>query len=378
MIDSVALFLGGDVMTGRGVDQIMPHPSKPRIHESYVRNAREYVNLAIKANGPIQMPVSYEYIWGEALPVLNWKQPDGRIINLETSITISEEFWKGKEIHYRMHPDNIPCLTAAGIDCCALANNHVLDWGYPGLTETLFSLEKSGIKTAGAGSDIAEASAPAVMDVEGGKRILIFSFGLASSGISHKWVAMPDEPGVNMLPDVSNISVHAIKNEIQRFKHEGDIVVFSVHWGSNWGYKVLDKHRRFARELVDIAGVDIIHGHSSHHFKEIEVYRDKLILYGCGDLINDYEGIRGHESYRDDLGFMYFPEIDAKSGGLVKLSLLPTQIKRIQLTKPLDADMEWMMKTLERECATIEFTTNQLNGNIFFEWENKDLIRSDI
>ena len=94
-------------------------------------------------NGPIRQPVSFAYIWGDALSELDSVSPDIRIINLETSITQSDDFWKGKGINYRMHPDNIPALTAAGIDICALANNHVLDWGYPGLQETLSSLKQA-------------------------------------------------------------------------------------------------------------------------------------------------------------------------------------------------------------------------------------------
>jgi poly-gamma-glutamate synthesis protein (capsule biosynthesis protein) len=74
-----------------------------------------------------------------------------RIVNLETSITTSGDYWPGKEVHYRMNPRNIGSLTAAGIDCCALANNHVLDWGYEGLAETLATLDRAGIKHAGAG-----------------------------------------------------------------------------------------------------------------------------------------------------------------------------------------------------------------------------------
>jgi poly-gamma-glutamate capsule biosynthesis protein CapA/YwtB (metallophosphatase superfamily) len=50
---------------------------------------------------------------------------------------------------------------------------------------------------------------------------------------------------------------------------------------------------RFARRLID-GGVDVIHGHSSHDLRPVEVYRGRLILYGCGDCIDDYEGISGH------------------------------------------------------------------------------------
>jgi len=76
-------------------------------------------------------------------------------------------------------------------------------------------------------------------------------------------------------------------------------VVASIHWGDNWGYEI-------AHNLIDHAGVDIIHGHSSHHAKGIEVWHGKPVIYGCGDFINDYEGIGGNEKYRSDLSLMYF------------------------------------------------------------------------
>lgn len=378
MNDSVSLFLGGDVMTGRGVDQIMPVSSDPVLHESYVKNANDYVNLAEKANGAIKKPVSYDYIWGYTLSVLNLKQPDARIINLETSISKSSNYWKSKGIHYRMHPENVTCLTEVGIDCCTLANNHVLDWGYAGLTETILTLNDAGIKSTGAGADIAEASEPAVINAANGKRILVFSYGLHTSGIPKKWMAMPDEQGVNLLPGTSAAIVHSVKTEIMRYKNKGDVVVFSIHWGGNWEYKIADEYRQFAHELIDSAGVDVIHGHSSHHFKEIEVYNDKLILYGCGDLINDYEGIKGHEAYRDELGFMYFPEVDVSTGKLEKIALLPTKISKMQLNQPVDEELEWMTTTLNQESSSMEMHVNQLNGNLFLEWENKKLLRNII
>ncbi|UCH80070.1 MAG: CapA family protein, partial [Nitrospiraceae bacterium] len=71
--------------------------------------------------------------------------------------------------------------------------------------------------------------------------------------------------------------------------------------------------KEFARKLIDKAGIDIIHGHSSHHVKGIEIYNEKLIIYGCGDFLNDYEGIRGYENFRDDLGLMYFVIVDPSS-----------------------------------------------------------------
>jgi poly-gamma-glutamate synthesis protein (capsule biosynthesis protein) len=123
----ITIFMCGDVMTGRGIDQVLPHPSPPVIYEPYLKNARGYVEIAEEANGPIPQPVDFSYIWGDALDEWKRVRPDLRIINLETSVAKSGDYWKGKEINYRMSPENIPCITAAEVDYCFLANNHILD-----------------------------------------------------------------------------------------------------------------------------------------------------------------------------------------------------------------------------------------------------------
>ncbi|MDH5400279.1 MAG: CapA family protein [Cyclobacteriaceae bacterium] len=98
-----------------------------------------------------------------------------------------------------MSPENVACLTAFQVDICALANNHVIEWGYSGLEETLLTLKKAG-----------------------------------------------------------------------------DVFVASIHWGDNWGYEIPNEQREIAYRLIDDAGIDIIHGHSSHHVKGIEVYKTSL------------------------------------------------------------------------------------------------------
>ena len=111
------------------------------------------------------------------------------------------------------------------------------------------------------------------------------------------------------------------------------------------------KQRRFAHWLIDQAGVDLIHGHSSHHVKGIEVYRNKLILYGCGDFLNDYEGIGGYEQFRDDLTLMYFPRISTSTGRLDDLRMVPMQIKKFQTVHPALDDIRWLHEVLNRQGA---------------------------
>jgi poly-gamma-glutamate synthesis protein (capsule biosynthesis protein) len=356
--------MSGDVMTGRGIDQILPHPGDPLIHEPYMKSARGYVELAEELNGPIQQPVNCPYIWGDALEELRRVKPDVRIINLETSVTQSNEFWDSKVINYRMHPENISCLGTAGINYSSLANNHVLDWGYSGLTETLETLKKAKVKTAGAGRNLREAETPAVMTVEGKGRVMVFSYGSTTSGIPFSWSAQEDRPGVNLLKDLSDKSVRRVTEKIKSLKQPGDIVVISIHWGSNWGYDILPEQMEFAHRLIDDAGVDVIHGHSSHHVKGIEVYKDKLIIYGSGDFLNDYEGIPGYEDFRDDLGLMYFVSVDPLTGKLHSLQMTPTQIKNFKVNRASNEDALWLRDTLNREGKKFGTRVNLKKDNI--------------
>ena len=348
LMATMRLFLCGDVMPGRGIDQILPHPCDPALHESYVRSALGYVALAEAVNGPIRRPVDPEYIWGVALDELRQLRPDARIVNLETSITRSDD-WAAKGINYRMSPQNAACLSAAAIDCCVLANNHVLDWGQAGLRETLATLERLQIKTAGAGPSSEKAVAPAVLNIAGKGRILVFSMASATSGIPASWSATARSAGVNLLPDLSPATAQTIAEQILRVRRPHDVIVVSIHWGPNWGYEIPDQQRRFARALIDNAPVSIIHGHSSHHAKAIEVDRNRLILYGCGDFLNDYEGIAGREDYRGDLALMYIADFDTESGALAALDLVPLQIRQFRLARPSDDDADWLRHTLDRE-----------------------------
>lgn len=345
----MTLFLCGDVMTARGIDQVLPHPSDPTLHEPYVKSARDYVALAERVNGPIARPVRFDYIWGDALAEWSRVAPDLRIVNLETSVTTRDDWQRGKGIHYRMQPANAPCLTAAGIDCCVLANNHVLDWGYAGLGETLETLRRNRIHTAGAGRDQAEASAPAMLPVAGKGRVLVFAMGAASSGIPADWAAGAGLPGVNLLPDLSQATLHRIAVQMKAAKRPGDVVVASIHWGGNWGYEVPHEHGLFAHGLIDQCGVDVVHGHSSHHPIGIEVYRGRPILYGCGDFLNDYEGIGGHAAYRGDLSLMYFLRVEPETGKLLRLWMAPMQMRRFRLNRASAADSTWLRETLDRE-----------------------------
>jgi poly-gamma-glutamate synthesis protein (capsule biosynthesis protein) len=149
--------------------------------------------------------------------------------------------------------------------------------------------------------------------------------------------------------------------------------------GKNWGFDIPDEHSRFAHEVIDKAGVSIVHGHSSHHPMAMEIYRNRLILYGCGDFLNDYEGISGCAEFLDDLTLMYFASVDLRSGDLLGLDMIPLQIRRCQLGQATSEDTgrhwktledtDWLLKTPDHQCRTLGTrVTQKADGRLALSW----------
>ncbi|MDX1640786.1 MAG: CapA family protein [Balneolaceae bacterium] len=366
------LFLAGDVMTGRGIDQILPHSVDPILFESCKKNAKEYVHMAEEHSGPIPSVAAYDYVWGYGLPELEKKNPDVRIINFETAVTTYGNFWPNKHFHFRMHPKNAELLIKAGINVCVLGNNHTMDWDIDGLRETLRVLEGNKIAVCGAGLNSEEASTPVKLNTGKG-RLLIFSYTTSSAGTPASWEAKQDLPGVNFLHELGKSGARKVMDDVESHGEENDRIVISIHWGRNWGYLAPKNHRKFAHYLIDKGAADVIYGHSSHHPNRIEVYKNRLILYGCGDLINDYEGTTKQEQFRGELSLMYFPTLEP-SGKLKSLEMLPLKIHRFQLTKPTQDEIEWLAENLtqigDRFGTSVEKTDT---GELFLKWGRKKI-----
>lgn len=364
------LFVCGDVMTGRGIDQVLRHPGDPRLFEPWVESAATYVRLAECASGPIPRRVEPGYVWGEALAELDRIRPRARILNLETAVTTSDDAWPHKGIHYRMHPANVAVLTAAGVDCCVLANNHVLDWGRSGLAETLATLHAAGLRSAGAGADLAAAASPAILPLDATSRLLVFACATGDSGVPVEWAAQANRSGVHRLDGLSAQAADALLRRVRAEARDGDLVVLSIHWGGNWGWQASAEQRAFAHRLVDSGAVHLVHGHSSHHPRGIEVRSGRLILHGCGDLINDYEGIEGQEAFRPELSLMYFPSFELPSGRLASLSLSPMRRRRLRLERACPEDARWLADVLTREGRILGTRVRVDEGaRLRVEWE---------
>jgi poly-gamma-glutamate capsule biosynthesis protein CapA/YwtB (metallophosphatase superfamily) len=240
-------------------------------------------------------------------------------------------------------------------------------------------LNKNGILTVGAGRNIKEAQKPLLININKSQkvRVIIFNYADVSSGVPIWWKAEKNKVGVNLVTDKRGFEhgltppqINADYNTDARgylideigsgitndqrssaFYPRSSVVIFSIHWGPNWGYEITKEQKNFAHRLIDKANVDLIFGHSSHHFKGIETYKNKIIIYGAGDFINDYEGIGGYENFRPDLVLGYIVEISNNKNELKinRLILLPFKIKKFRLNYCNKEEIDWIFNVLKRE-----------------------------
>ncbi|KAL6057719.1 Polyglutamate biosynthesis protein, variant 3 [Balamuthia mandrillaris] len=161
----------GDVMLGRLVDGLFPtHNDDPE----HAGHAKRYLKAV--SGGPERLAQykkqQYKFVWGDTLPL--FQEADVRVINLETSVT-THDVKNPKTFNYRMHPANLRALHEAHVDYCSLANNHTLDYCEEGLFDTIKHMNKSGIKWAGAGRNLSEARAPAIISCQD-RKIAFFRY----------------------------------------------------------------------------------------------------------------------------------------------------------------------------------------------------------
>jgi poly-gamma-glutamate synthesis protein (capsule biosynthesis protein) len=199
--------------------------------------------------------------------------------------------------------------------------------------------------------------------------VLVYGFAIEDSGTPAAWCASERRSGVNWFDDLSNRTVDVIAHQVDLHRRDGDLVVASIHWGPNWGFAIDTEQRRFARKLLERADVDLVHGHSAHHVKGIEVHEGKLILYGCGDFLNDYEGIGGNAAYRGELSLMYFPVLDGGSGKLRELVMTPTRTRRFRVNRAAPEESSWLFATLNRAGRPLGTAVEmQSDGTFRLQW----------
>jgi poly-gamma-glutamate synthesis protein (capsule biosynthesis protein) len=296
-------------------------------------------------------------VWGDVLDRL--RSLDAMFVNLECCLSTRGRPWRRthRPFHFRADPEwAVPALERAGVDACALANNHVLDFEVPALEDTLEHLDDAGIARSGAGRTLDEALEPAVVSA-GDTRVAFVSL----TDNTPEYATSEDSPGTARIEvDVEDESTRStVREALRRARaRDPDLLVASLHWGPNMVTEPPPAFREFGRWLVE-AGVDVVHGHSAHVFQAVEVHDGSPILYDAGDFVDDY-AVDDH--LRNDRSFLFVLRVEAETP--VELRLVPTEIRRMAVYEADGKVAAWSRQRMRERSA--EFGTT-------FEWDGEAL-----
>jgi poly-gamma-glutamate synthesis protein (capsule biosynthesis protein) len=245
-----------------------PRPARPRRRSAAPATLLVAADWApIRAFDPIvrQDP---EAVYGDLLPAL--RRADLRIVNCECALTrAGAPVWKSGAV-FKGAPEHVRGLTAVPFDVACLANNHVLDYGVPGLRETLRVLDRHGIHHVGAGLDEAQAYAPLTVAANS-ERVHLVNF---SEG--------EDLTAARGGPGVFGWDIDRVVNLVRRCKRRGGVVVAIGHCGLEYVPSPPPYVVAAFRAVAD-AGADAVIGHHPHVPQGLEWHRGRLIAYSLGN-----------------------------------------------------------------------------------------------
>lgn len=204
------------------------------------------------------------------------RDADVFMLNEEFAFSLRGEPMADKQYTFRTDPKYVQIFKELGADAVTVANNHALDYGQDAFTDTLETLKNARIDCVGGGYHIAEASAPAVYEIEG-KTFAIFAATRVSP--SYSWYATDSTPGMFQTYDPAKLNA-AIADASQQYDH---VIVF-VHWGIERNERPEDYQRSLAEGYVQ-AGADLIVGCHPHVLQGFEYIDGVPVAYSLGNYL---------------------------------------------------------------------------------------------
>lgn len=225
-----------------------------------VVNATGDVVIARSVNYKTVTEGKYKWLFKNVSDVLN--KADMTLINLESPLIKNCPLTKEKIATFCGGEKNIEGLKSASVNAVNLANNHIYDYGLPGVNNTINLLKNANILYTG-------TTNPTFKKVKNVR----FAF-LGFNDIDKKKATVP-----------LAYETH-IKSEITEAKKKADVVIVSFHWGVQYTAQPTLRQKNLAHLAVD-SGADIIIGNHPHWIQPVEVYKNRVIIYSQGNFIFD-------------------------------------------------------------------------------------------
>ncbi len=202
---------------------------------------------------------------------------DLAMVNLETALTTrgSEQ---PKKFHFRAPASALDALAAAGVDVVTMANNHAVDYGSDGLTDTLAARDHSPVPVVGIGRDRDDAFSAATLTAEG-QRVAFLAATQVPDWTLATWPAGPAKPGVAVAADPARLVA-----AVRAARRHADVVVVYLHWGTDYTGCPNPLQRRTAAALAD-AGADVVVGTHAHRVQGAGWEGTTYVAYGLGNFV---------------------------------------------------------------------------------------------
>jgi poly-gamma-glutamate synthesis protein (capsule biosynthesis protein) len=277
------------------------------------------------------------------------------VANLECALSDRGAPWPapGKPFFFRGPPSAVGVLTALGVDCVTLANNHALDYGAEALLDTLDVLDRAGIAHVGAGADVDAARAPVV---------------LRHAGVTVGVVGATDHPAdFAAAPQSAGVAYADLRRSTPRWLLDAvaalatDVRLVTPHWGPNMVASPVAHVRRAAGDLR-AAGATLVAGHSAHVFHGV----GDGVVYDVGDFIDDYAT---DPVLRNDLGVLVIAElaVEQARAWLVRVEAVPLCLEYCFTRLADDAEARWIAQRLRRACADLGTNVVEHGGRLVVE-----------
>ncbi len=195
--------------------------------------------------------------------------------NLETTM-ISGRIIKSEEMIFRADPKSIEGLKFAGFNVLNIANNHIMNFGKDGLDSTIKILDENNIMRVGAGRSEEEIYKPVIKNIKGAK----FAF------LGFTYNSDQREFFDGEIYGVANMEIEKMKENVEKANLENDIVIVSMHAGTEYQTFPSSFQENFARGAID-AGADLVIGSHPHVVQAVEKYKERYIIYSLGNFVFD-------------------------------------------------------------------------------------------
>jgi poly-gamma-glutamate synthesis protein (capsule biosynthesis protein) len=201
---------------------------------------------------------------------------DLAMVNLETAVT-TRGHEEPKRFHFRAPPAAVAAVKAAGVDVVSLANNHALDYGRAGLTDTLDHARAAGLPQVGAGRTAESAYAPWITTAKGVRFAFLGMSQVAE--LSERWAARADRSGIAYTFDRQRATA-----AVQAAADVADVVIVYLHWGVEYNECPTTQMRSFARRMA-AAGASIVVGTHAHVLLGDGWLDDTFVAYGLANFL---------------------------------------------------------------------------------------------